>query len=183
MWHDAPRRESRVRASQTSVDREVVRFSTPTGSRLVAQGRPRSGRPWVNVSNHRINSNGAGPPRSATLQICIDSTNNQTPLPLCVPSGTTDNSPPIHRWDFVDLANSAPLGATDIKARRGGRRPAAACPLHDLVPHDLVNLFSSFEISLVESQKRNHKIMRYKIMKRAGSWASRFGKSGSFCRP
>ena len=40
-----------VRASQSSVNREEAKSSTPTGSRLVAQGRPRSGRPWVDLDN------------------------------------------------------------------------------------------------------------------------------------
>ncbi len=40
-----------VCVSQSSVNREEAKSSTPTGSRLVAQGRPRSGRPWVDLDN------------------------------------------------------------------------------------------------------------------------------------
>ncbi len=47
-----------VCASQSAVDRKAARTLTPTGSRLVAQGRPRSGRPWVEEHRESINPNG-----------------------------------------------------------------------------------------------------------------------------
>ena len=55
-----------MRASPTSVDREVARSSTPTGSRLIAQGRPRSGRLWVKESRFPSTPTGLRPTLDAT---------------------------------------------------------------------------------------------------------------------
>ena len=43
----------------------------------------------------------------------MGSTNQQAQSPHFVPSGTPDNSPPIHRWETQSCQAPAPSGATE----------------------------------------------------------------------